>query len=139
MIRQLAHICFFSDNIASMVKFYSDTLGLKIKFTLDNSEGKPFGYYFDCGNSSFIEVFDREMAVKQWGGILEKSISGNRFQHFCFEVIGLADFKSKIEKKGLKVSEISTGMDNSQQAWIADPDGNSIELMEYTGRSLQIQ
>jgi len=139
MIRQLAHICFFSDKIAAMVKFYSNTLGLKIKFTLDNSEGKPFGYYFDCGNSSFIEVFDREMAIKQWGGILEKSIAGNIFQHFCFEVIGLADYKSKLEKQGLKVSEISEGMDNSKQAWIADPDGNSIELMEYTIKSLQIQ
>jgi hypothetical protein len=29
------------------------------------------------------------------------------------------------------------GVDNSRQAWIKDPDGNDIELMEYTDRSLQ--
>jgi hypothetical protein len=29
-------------------------------------------------------------------------------------------------------------MDNSRQAWIADPDGNSIELMEYGYSSLQL-
>jgi hypothetical protein len=36
------------------------------------------------------------------------------------------------------VSEISTGMDNSRQAWIADPDGNQIELMEYGHSRLQL-
>ena len=139
MIRQLAHICFFSDDLSAMIKFYNETLGLTIKFTLDNNEGKPFGYYFECGNSTFIEVFDRSMASQQWGGNPEKSINGNKFQHLCFEVVGLTDFKEKLEKQGLKVSEISSGMDYSNQAWIADPDGNSIELMEYTGRSLQLQ
>jgi hypothetical protein len=29
-------------------------------------------------------------------------------------------------------------MDNSHQAWIADPDGNAIELMEYGFSSLQL-
>jgi hypothetical protein len=37
------------------------------------------------------------------------------------------------------VSEISTGMDNSRQAWIADPDGNHSELMEYGPSSLQLR
>ena len=30
------------------------------------------------------------------------------------------------------------GMDHSCQAWIADPDGNAIELMEYGYSSLQL-
>jgi len=29
-------------------------------------------------------------------------------------------------------------MDGSLQAWIKDPDGNDIELMEYTRDSLQL-
>jgi hypothetical protein len=36
------------------------------------------------------------------------------------------------------VTEISTGMDNSRQAWIADPDSNDIELIEYGPSSLQL-
>jgi hypothetical protein len=31
------------------------------------------------------------------------------------------------------------GMDNSRQAWVADPDGNEIELMEYGAASLQLR
>ena len=139
MIRQLAHICFFTEDLNAMIKFYNEILGFQIKFTLNNDEGISFGYYFECGNSTFIEVFDRELANKQWGGSSEKFIRGNRFQHHCFEVTGLNELKAKLECKGLKVSEITTGMDHSRQAWIADPDGNPIELMEYTDKSLQIQ
>jgi hypothetical protein len=30
------------------------------------------------------------------------------------------------------------GMDNSRQAWVTDPDGNAIELMEYGYSSMQL-
>jgi hypothetical protein len=30
------------------------------------------------------------------------------------------------------------GLDHALQMWIADPDGNTIELMEYTASSLQL-
>ncbi len=36
------------------------------------------------------------------------------------------------------MGEIRTGLDGSFQAWLADPDGNRIELMEYTHRSAQL-
>jgi hypothetical protein len=41
--------------------------------------------------------------------------------------------------RGIAVTEIAVGMDGSKQCWIKDPDSNSIELMEYTPSSLQIQ
>ncbi len=138
MIRQLAHLCFFTDDLPAMIDFYNKTLGLKIKFTLDNTEKKPFGYYFECGHSSFIEVFDRKMADQQWGGTNDKLEKDNHYRHLCFEVTGLKDYKTLLESKGLKVSDITVGMDHSLQAWINDPDGNSIELMEYTHQSLQL-
>jgi lactoylglutathione lyase len=31
------------------------------------------------------------------------------------------------------------GGDQSYQAWLADPDGNRIELHQFTDKSLQIQ
>ncbi len=57
MIRQLAHLCFFTNDLDAMIAFYRK-LGLKVKFTLQDRNGNSFGYYFDCGNTTFIEVFD---------------------------------------------------------------------------------
>ncbi len=139
MIRQLAHLCFFSDQVDQMVNFYRDILGLPVKFTMSTDDGEVFGYYFDCGNTSFIEVFDQTLAVKQWGGRVQALEPGSKYRHFCLEVTGMEEFKKKLESRGVQVSRDSVGMDNSRQAWIEDPDGNAIELMEYTAESLQLR
>ena len=139
MIRQLAHNCFFTDNVEGMHYFYQEILGLKIKFTLKNKAGIDFGYYFDCGNGTFIELFDKAMANAEWGGENIPLQHGTHFRHFCLEVVGLEEFKKQIEFKKWEISVISVGKDNARQAWISDADGNLIELMEYTSSSLQLQ
>jgi catechol 2,3-dioxygenase-like lactoylglutathione lyase family enzyme len=138
MIRQLAHLNFVTNDLSKIIDFYVDKLGMRVKFTLDNKEGKPFGYYFECGNSSFLEFFDQKMAAEVWGGSVEELTSGTRYRHFCLEVTGLDEFCKTLKGKGVDVSDIKMGMDNSRQAWITDPDGNQIELMEYGYSSMQL-
>jgi lactoylglutathione lyase len=138
MIRQLAHICFFTDQVDKVITFYRDGLGLPVKFTLKNDAGEVFGYYLECGHSSFIEVFDQVLAVKQWGGQVQKLSAGSIYKHLCFEVTGLEETIQTLAAHGIQVGPISLGMDHSRQAWTADPDGNAIELMEYTHASLQL-
>jgi catechol 2,3-dioxygenase-like lactoylglutathione lyase family enzyme len=138
MIRQLAHLNFATNDLGRMIEFYVNKLGMKVKFTLNNKKGQPFGYYLECGNTTFIEVFDQAMAVEQWGGKVEELTAGTRYKHFCLEVTGLDEYCKMLKSKEVDVSEITLGMDNSRQAWIADPDGNRIELMEYGPSSLQL-
>ena len=138
MIRQLAHLNFVTDDLSRIIDFYVNKLGLKVKFTLDTPNGEPFGYYFECGNSTFIEFFDQTLAVATWGGTVADLTLGNRYRHFCLEVVGLDEFCETLKSRGVEVTEISMGMDHARQAWISDPDGNQIELMEYGGRSLQL-
>jgi lactoylglutathione lyase len=64
--------------------------------------------------------------------------NGTRYKHFCLEITGLDEYCATLKANGVQVSEISTGMDHSRQAWISDPDGNPIELMEYGAHSLQL-
>ena len=40
--------------------------------------------------------------------------------------------------RGVSVGELREGLDGPLQAWLSDPDGNRIELMEYTHRSAQL-
>ncbi len=141
-IKRLAHLCFKTDQVDKMVPFYRDLLGLPVKFTMTNKDGAVFGYYFACGETSFIEIFDQRGAVRQWGGEvveLKTAAAGTLYQHFCLEVKGLEAERAELLAKGVAVGEISTGMDGSRQCWIKDPDGNDIELMEYTRDSLQLK
>lgn len=141
MIKQLAHLCFMSDQLPAMTTFYRDGLGLPVKFSLKHDDGTVFGHYFEAGQRTFIEVFDRAGAVKQWGGedARLQSHVGTHYNHFCFEVAGLEAFCEKIQSRGIVLDRpVKVGMDHSKQAWIKDPDGNVIELMEYTPQSLQL-
>jgi catechol 2,3-dioxygenase-like lactoylglutathione lyase family enzyme len=79
--------------------------------------------------------------VRQWGGevVKLKASVDMPYQHFCLEVEGIETLRETLTSRGVAVTAIAVGMDGSKQCWIKDPDGNSIELMEYTPQSLQIQ
>ena len=139
MIRQLAHLNFDTNDLSRIIDFYVNKLGLQVKFTLNNQQGQPFGYYFGWGNTTFLEFFDQAMAAEVWGGNMGELTTGTRYKHFCLEVTGLDEYCGMLKSKGVVVSPISMGMDNSRQAWIADPDGNAIELMQYEASSLQLR
>jgi catechol 2,3-dioxygenase-like lactoylglutathione lyase family enzyme len=138
MICQLAHLNFVTNDLSRIVDFYTNKLGMEVKFTLNNKQGQPFGYYFGCGNTTFLEFFDQKMATKVWGGQVVELTAGTRYKHFCLEVTGLDEFCERLKSKGVTVTDISMGMDHSRQAWITDPDGNQIELMEYSPMSSQL-
>ena len=138
MIRQLAHLNFVTNDLSKIIDFYINKLGMQVKFKLNNKQGEPFGYYFECGHITFLEFFDQAMATEMWGGKVVELMAGTRYKHFCLEVTGLEKFCNELRNRGVTVTEISMGMDNSLQAWVTDPDGNQIELMEYGPSSLQL-
>ncbi|MGZ9167052.1 MAG: VOC family protein, partial [Anaerolineales bacterium] len=119
MIRKLAHINFVTNDLERIIDFYVNKLGMRVKFTLNNKEGRPFGYYFACGDTTFLEFFDQKMAADVWGGSVDELNIGTRYKHFCLEVTGLEEFCNSLKDRGVQVSEISLGMGNSRQAWIA--------------------
>lgn len=139
MIRKLAHLCLVTDQLDVMKSFYVDRIGLSVQFVFRNKDDEVFGYYLAAGDTTFIEIFDRVLMRKQWGGDNSPLTPGNRIAHFCFEVTALKDLKATLESRGLTLGEIRTGMDQSLQAWTSDPDGNAIEFMEYTHASWQLR
>jgi len=61
-----------------------------------------------------------------------------RFNHFCLQVEDMDAYVAQIEARGVVVTGRKVGNDRSKQAWIKDPDGNLIELQEYTAESRQL-
>lgn len=140
MIRRLAHLCLYTNDLERLIRFYRDQLGFPVKFRFAAADGSIFGAYVALGDSTFVEFFDQAGANKQWGDGKEPQplAAGNRFGHFCFEVTGLPALREQLVGRGVDIGPISSGMDGSWQAWLSDPDGNRIELMEYTHASAQL-
>ena len=144
MIKQLAHLCFKTSQLATMTEFYRDRLGATLKFRYLAKDGRTIGCYFAFGAMTFVEIFDHADAhrrsqspkpLEPLEDLRDPWLA--RYNHVCFQVENLNDYVTLLESRGVAVTGRIIGNDRSHQAWIKDPDGNLIELQEYTRESRQ--
>jgi len=128
MITGLAHACFTVSDLEQALTFYRDGLGLKEAFDFINDDGERFGIYLYLGERNFIELFQ---------GQLGERADKQSFKHICLEVDDIEATVTTLRERGIDVSPIKMGKDHSYQAWITDPDGNRMELHQYTPESWQ--
>lgn len=129
MITNLAHVCFTVSDLDRSIEFYGDKLGMAHAFDFIDDSGRRFGVYLHAGGRNFIELF-----VGEVGAAAEKP----SFRHVCLEVDDIEETVATLRARGVEVTDVKTGSDHSCQAWLADPDGNRIELHQYTPRSKQM-
>jgi len=129
MITGLAHVCFIVGDLEASVAFYCDKLGFEPAFEFLRDNGEKFGQYLHIGGRAFLELFQ--------GDPREANADTMSYRHFCLEVDDMESTVAELRERGVEVGKITTGSDNSWQAWLDDPDGNRIELHGYTPRSKQ--
>jgi len=128
MITGLAHACFVVSDLESSLAFYQEKLGLTPAFDFRNADGQRFGIYLHVGGRNFIELFMGE---------LHERAAKQSFQHICLEVDDIETTVATLRERGVEVSNPTLGSARSWQAWVTDPDGNRIELHQYTPDSKQ--
>jgi catechol 2,3-dioxygenase-like lactoylglutathione lyase family enzyme len=101
-------------------------MGIPIHFTFERA-GKRFGVYFKAGEGNYIEAFQVE----------KREIINTGIVHFCLETDNIDGFIADMTHKGVECTEKKRGSDRSWQTWLRDPDGNRIEIHEYTPESAQ--
>lgn len=128
-IRQLAHVCLFSHDLATAEAFFVGALGLTKCFDF-TKKGAWVGLYLACGERTFIEIFlNGEAPFAKTGQV----------NHLCLEVPDLQAAVAELRAKGIEVTEPKYGCDDTWQAWLKDPSGTPIELFQYTAKSAQFQ
>lgn len=128
MVTGLAHVCFSVANLDRTIAFFVDRLGFRIAFEFRRDNGQRYGVYLKAGPRQFIECFQGDLAARA-----DKQSYG----HICLEVDDVARTVAELRGRGVEVTDAKLGMDQSWQAWLADPDGNRIELHGYTPQSWQ--
>lgn len=127
MITGLAHVSLTVSDLERSLRFYCDLLGLTPAFEFVR-DGRRYGQYIHVGGRSFLELFE---------GPLAEPAKTPGFKHICLEVNDIQATVQALRARGVEVSDIKLGMDQSYQAWITDPDGYRIELHDYTAASWQ--
>jgi lactoylglutathione lyase/glyoxylase I family protein len=127
MIARLAHVCLHVSDLQASLDFYEGMLELPRKFQFLKGE-KLYGAYLQVGPRNYIELFERPGVVPQNTGIV----------HFCLETEDIDEAIRILDQKGVEHAGKKLGADSSWQIWVTDPDGNRIELHQYTDRSSQL-
>ena len=127
LFTRLAHVCIGATDLDASERFYVDLLGMEKAFDFIRA-GERFGFYVKAGGTTFIEVF-----AEKGSPHLDRPI----IKHFCLEVEDMDAAVDALRTRGVEVSDKKMGGDNNWQAWITDPSGVRIELMQYNKRSTQ--
>ena len=118
-MKAIAHIALLTKDMQKSLDFYTRVLGGKYAFSFQRDE-KPWIEYVQLVPGQFIELFyDR------------KTENAGSFMHVCISVEDINAFCKKVIEAGYPVDRMpSLGCDGNWQAWLTDPDGNQIELMQ---------
>jgi lactoylglutathione lyase len=132
MITGLTHLAVTAKDMDKSLDFYIRGLGLKKVFELpEPNTGSPWIIYLQAG-SQFIELFYHGSKDNPW----DPSLRG--FHHICLQVDDIHKTFKQIEDAGYKADKApKQGVDKNWQAWVTDPDGVRIELMQIEADSPQ--
>ena len=132
-ITQLAHVALKVKDMDRALDFYVKKLGFPEMFRL-HRDGKLWIVYLRVTDDQYIELFPDGVGDRAPG----RDTTG--MNHLCLGVDDLDVVVAAVQKAGIKLTaEKKMGADFNLQAWIEDPDGNRIELMEMAPDSLQFQ
>ena len=129
----IGHVAIRARDLDSVVAFYTDKLGLAEMFRLNQDDGSLMLVYLRLTDDQYIEIFPNGV-----GEAPARNAVG--FTHLCLAVSDLEATVTALEAAGVTIDiALKTGKDGNRQAWISDPEGNRIELMEMATDSLQAQ
>lgn len=131
MVTDLGHPAFATYRIEESLEFYS-LLGLEEAFRLHHDDGSLMLVYLHVAGDRFIEIFPE--------GPTPEDNRVQSFMHLCLLVDDLEKVVATLQQEGVSLdADPKTGLDHNLQAWVRDPDGNAIELMQLDERSPQRQ
>lgn len=112
-------------NIEKSLKFYQELLELKLSRTMELADSTLYFLTDETGCCEIELTYNHELPE---GGYTQ----GTHFGHFAFEVDKMSDFTEKLTAYGLdyKIAPFTIPGPNLTIAFVNDPDGNSIELIE---------
>lgn len=125
----IAHIALTVPDMQAALNFYVDKLGFKHAFTIKNDEGKPTIEYLMISPGQFVELFYAKEGFENRKG---------SFAHLCLQTDDVRADVERLRAAGVHIRvEVKQGRDKNFQAWVDDPAGNPIELMQISEESPQ--
>lgn len=133
-ITGFGHVAIKVTDLDRSLAFWEQGLGFPEMLRLKHDDGTTWLVYLRITDDVFLEIFPGAENDRAPGW------NANGVNHLCLTIEDLEGTTQRIEAAGIKLtSPIQMGLDGNRQAWIEDPDGNRIELMEMNPNCLQLE
>jgi lactoylglutathione lyase len=132
-VSSIAHVAIRVKDITRTLDFYVGKLGFREMLRLDR-DGKLWIIYLRITDEQFLEIFTDGEGETAPG---EQAVG---YHHMCLAVSDIDRSVRELEAAGIPLFRPKKqGLDGNDQAWIADPDGHRIELMQMSPGGMQAQ
>jgi lactoylglutathione lyase len=114
--------------------FYIGKMGFSEMLRLNHDDGRVWLVYLRITDDQYLEIFPDAVQDSAPGP------ETNGINHLCLVVEDIENIIRQLSEKDVALHHpLKTGADHNRQAWIRDPDGNRIELMELGPDALQLK
>ena len=126
-MKRILHTMLRVSDLQRSIKFYTDVMGMRILRTLKNNDEKYSLVFLGYGDEAETSVL--ELTYNH--GVSEYNV-GNAYGHIAIGVNNIIQSIAAIKKPGGKLSLDATPLKGSNEviAFLSDPDGYQIELIE---------
>ena len=133
-INGVGHVAIKVTDLDRSLDYYINKLGFPEMLRLHKDDGSVWLVYLRITDAQYLEVFPGAENDRAPGW------NANGMNHMCLTVQDIDDTLAQVAAAGLELLlPLKTAIDGNRQAWLEDPDGNRIELMEMAEDSLQLQ
>ena len=130
-VASITHVAIRVKDVARTLEFYVGKLGFAEMMRLDR-DGRLWLVYLRITDDQYLEVFP------EGEGDAAPGADAVGYDHMCLAVADIDRAVRELEAAGIPLYRPKTqGADGNWQAWIVDPDGHRIELMQMSPDSLQ--
>jgi lactoylglutathione lyase len=134
-INAIAHVALKVKDLDRSLDFYVNKLGFKEMMRLPKPDGSPGVWlvYLRITDTQYLELFPDGQGDRAPDG------DATAINHICLGVSDIDVTLKHLEQVGVPLTQAKKMQaDKNWQAWIEDPDGNRLELMQLSADSLQL-
>ena len=126
---RFGHVAFKVADVERSIQWYGEAFGAKLIYRVEASGERPELMFLEFAKGQCVELFS--------GGknLLPSPPDPIGYIHFCLVIENLEQALEHLAKMNVQPDRKFIGRAQQRIAFISDPDGNSIELMEIPPES----
>lgn len=130
----IGHVALRTRDIERSIAFYTEKLGCAEMMRLRYDDGSLFLVYLRVTDTQYLELFPYGVGENTPGRDVVA------INHLCLTVENIEKTIAELALAGVPLTrEMRRAADGNRQAWIEDPDGTRIEMMEMAPAAMQTE